>query len=361
MSPLPAAAQPLSARSGRGGRFGLVAAGLGLFSLVSVFWACLLGALAIPAGQVLAILLQAAGLHGAAAVPEGASVAVLDLRLARACLAWLVGCGLGAAGAAFQGLLRNPLADSFTLGVSGGAAFGATLAISLGLGAAEMLPALGVLPLAGLCGAGLALCAVIGLAKAGGGLRRESLVLAGIVVATFLSALISLVKALDEESVASIVFWIMRSLQGRGWPHVVLYLPWFCLGLTLLFCLGRELDILCLGETQARQLGLHTGRSRLLVLTGAGLLTGAAVAVSGVIGFVGLVVPHLCRMLQGAEHRPLLLSSGLLGGALLLWADVLARTILPGGAELPAGVVTALVGGPFFCLLLRRRLIREAR
>lgn len=356
-----AAARPLPARFGRGALFRPVAACLAAFSLLSVFLACLFGPLPIPAREVLGILLGAVGLPGSAGASETLSVAVLDLRLARACLAWLVGCGLAMAGVTFQGLLRNPLADSFTLGVSSGAAFGATLAISLGLGAAALAPALGLLPLAGLGGAALALFAVIGLARAGGGLRREALVLAGIVVATFLSALISLVKSLDEESVASIVFWIMGSLQGRGWPHVLLYLPSFGAGLVLVLALGRELDILSLGETQARQLGLNAGRARLVLLVGASLLTGAAVAVSGVIGFVGLVVPHLCRMVQGAEHRPLLVSAGLLGGVLLLWADVLARTILPGGAELPAGVVTALLGGPFFCFLLRQRLSQEAR
>lgn len=194
------------------------------------------------------------------------------------------------------------------------------------------------------------------LGRVGGTMRRETLVLAGVVVSTFLSALISLVKSLDEESVASIVFWIMGSLQGRGWHEVMLFVPWFVLGMIPVVRFSRELDILSLGEVQARQLGMDAGRVRLWLLLGAGALTGVSVAVSGVIGFVGLVVPHLVRMLIGAEHRPLLAISALTGGLLLLWSDVLARTLLSGGAELPVGVVTALLGGPFFCLLLRRKL-----
>jgi iron complex transport system permease protein len=199
---------------------------------------------------------------------------------------------------------------------------------------------------------------VLALGRAGAGsidgLRRETLVLAGIVVSTFLSALISLLKSLDEESVASIVFWIMGSFQGRGFEHVELAWPYMAVGLGLVLWRARELDLLALGEGQARLLGLDAGRSRLWLLVGASLLSGAAVAVSGVIGFVGLVVPHLLRLVLGAGHRTLLPASALLGGLLLLWSDVLARSILPGGAELPVGVVTALLGGPFFCLLLGR-------
>ena len=209
--------------------------------------------------------------------------------------------------------------------------------------------------MAALIGALGALAAVLILGSLQGGLRRETLVLAGIVVATFLSALISLLKALDEESAAGIVFWLMGSFQGRGWSEVLLFLPYAALGFCVVFIYARELDILALGDTQASQLGMNAARVRLRLLTAASLLAGACVAVSGIIGFVGLIVPHLVRLVIGSEHRPLLLLSSLTGGVLLLWADVLARSLLPGGMELPAGVVTALLGGPFFCLLLARR------
>jgi iron complex transport system permease protein len=244
------------------------------------------------------------------------------------------------------------LADPFTIGVSTGAAFGASLAIFLGLGSATFI-GLGMLPLASLAGALGALFTVIALARVDGQLRRDTMVLAGIVVATFLAALISLVKSLDEESVASIVFWVMGSFQGRGWSHVGFALPYAVLGLILVGAYSRELDLLSLGDTQARQLGVDVNRVRLRILVGASLLTAAAVSVSGVIGFVGLVVPHLIRMSMGAEHRRLMILSGFLGMIALIWSDVAARILLPEGEELPVGVVTALLGGPFFCLLLK--------
>jgi ABC-type Fe3+-siderophore transport system, permease component len=316
-------------------------------TVVSLGLAVLPGAYPIPASGVLDVLVGVAGDN-----PAWRTV-VLDIRLSRICLSWLVGAGLAGAGVVFQGLLRNPLADPFTLGVSSGGAFGASLAITLGLAGSSGLFGLGALPFAALLGALGALCAVIALGRIGGKLRRETLVLAGIVVSTFLSACISLFKALNEESVSAIVFWIMGSLQGRGWEHVYLMLPYFLAGFALVALHARELDLLSLGETQARQLGVRTTRTRIALLTGAGLVTAAGVAVAGVIGFVGLVVPHMVRLALGAEHRPLLLNSALLGGLLLVWSDVAARTILPGGAELPVGVITALLGGPFFCFLLR--------
>lgn len=277
-----------------------------------------------------------------------------DLRVSRICLSMLVGVALAVAGTVFQGILRNPLADPFTIGVSTGAAFGASLALFLGFGSKTIL-GLGLLPLGSLAGAMAALFAVMMLGRVDGQLRRDTMVLAGIVVATFLSALISLIKSLNEESVASIVFWVMGSFQGRGWSQVGFALPYMTAGLVVIWVYSRELDILSMGDVQARQMGVQSDRVRLRLMIGASLLTAAAVSVSGVIGFVGLVMPHLVRMTVGAEHRRLLLLSGLLGGIALLWSDVLARVVLPGGEELPVGVVTALMGGPFFCFLLKRK------
>ncbi|MBM4285720.1 MAG: iron chelate uptake ABC transporter family permease subunit, partial [Deltaproteobacteria bacterium] len=180
----------------------------------------------------------------------------------------------------------------------------------------------------------------------------------GIVVSTFLSALISLIKSLDEESLSAIVFWIMGSFSGRGWIHVGFLLPYVAAGFLLAGAYTRELDLLALGEEQSHHLGVAVSRVRLALLVGASLLTAGAVSVSGVIGFVGLVVPHVVRLLSGPAHGRLLLLSALTGALTLIWADVVARTLLASGQELPVGVVTALLGGPFFLYLLRSRRIR---
>jgi iron complex transport system permease protein len=279
---------------------------------------------------------------------------VVDIRLSRICLSALVGMSLSVAGVVFQGILRNPLADPYTIGVSTGAAFGASLAIFLGIAGKTFL-GFGIVPLAALVGALVTLFAVITLARVDGQMNPGTMILAGIVVATFLSALISLLKSLDEESVSSIVFWVMGSFQGRGWSHVRFSVPYMAGGLAIVSIYSRELDMLSLGSRQAGQLGVDVGKGRMGLLVGASLLTAGAVSVSGVIGFVGLVVPHLVRLLIGAEHRPLLIFSAILGSVSLIWSDVVARVILPGGEELPVGVVTALLGGPFFCLLLKMR------
>lgn len=346
----------MSRNTGRAGVFP-AALPLGLAGLAVIALACLAGPYPVSPEAVWRVLGQATGLARSAPTDPTLTAVVLDLRLWRAVLAYGVGAALAVAGGVFQGVLRNPLADPFTLGVSGGAAFGAALSLTLG-----MTVALGrfATPLYALLGGAGALGAVLALSRLGGGLRRETVVLAGIVTATFLSALLSLVKALNEESLAGIVFWIMGGFQGRGFASLTVFLPCFVVGAILIRVYIRELDILLLGETQARQLGVATGRARLALLTGASLLTASAVAVSGVIGFVGLVAPHACRRLYGAEHGRLLVLSALCGGALLVLSDIAARTMLPGGAELPVGVVTALFGGPFFCFLLLSRQGRGA-
>ena len=342
----------LEALAGR--KFGYLLAVLLLGSVLSIFAASLFGRMDIPASGVGKSILAGIGLNSDPALDPTWKVVVFNIRFSRICLSVLVGMALAVAGTVFQGILRNPLADPFTIGVSTGAAFGASLALFFGFGSKTFL-GLGLLPLGALAGALAALFAVITLGRIDGQLRRGTMVLAGIVVATFLSALISLVKSLNEESVASIVFWVMGSFQGRGWNHVAFALPYIVAGLLIIWVYSRELDILSMGDTQARQMGVHTEKVRLRLMIGASLLTAAAVSVSGVIGFIGLVMPHLIRMTIGAEHRKLLGLSALLGGIALLWSDVLARILLPGGEELPVGVVTALMGGPFFCFILKRR------
>ncbi|MDL2267914.1 iron chelate uptake ABC transporter family permease subunit [Desulfovibrio sp. OttesenSCG-928-G15] len=347
------------------------AAGCALL-LVSIPLSCALGPLGIAPADSLLALLHSLGLadlpkSAMAALPGGGlreldgntlSTVICSMRFPRILLAIAAGAGLAVAGAVFQAILRNPLADSFTLGTSSGAAFGASLAISLGATAAFSGFAL---PLAAFCGAVVSLFAVLGFSRASGGLGRETLVLAGIVVSAVLAALIALVKALDESSVTGIVFWIMGSFQGRGARELVLVLPGVAGGCFAGILFSRQLDLLFLGDDTARLLGLSAARTRLFMLLVCGLVTASCVAVSGIIGFVGLAVPHLCRMIFGAGHARLLPACALGGGLLLLWSDTLARTILPGGVELPVGVITALLGGPFFCFVLGKSATASPR
>lgn len=276
-----------------------------------------------------------------------AKVIIQEIRLPRMVLAFIVGAALAMSGAVFQGLLINPLAGPFTLGISSGSAFGASLAILFGM------PFWGV-PGSAMLGAGLALFIVFQLSGSHRNLEPRSLVLAGIVVGSILSAAISLVKTLSGDSLSSIVFWIMGSLAGRGWNEIRLCLPYLIPGMLGMLVYARDLDLLSLGADQAHTGGIDVKRSRLLLLFFASITAAAAVSVSGIIGFVGLVVPHALRILLGPGHRRLLILSPLLGGTMLLGGDTLARA-LSGNGEIPVGVVAALIGGPLFCLLLRQR------
>lgn len=343
-------------RSRSPGRAAPIVAACAALWLVSAPLACLPGPVDIPAGEVLRLLAVTLGFIP----PDGADptrlVIVGQIRLSRVLLALLCGGGLALAGAALQGVLRNSLADPFILGISAGAACGASLAIALGGGTAFALAAFfpgGPIAASALLGALAALASTLMLGRGAGGFARENVILAGVAVSAFLGALVALIKALNEESVAGIVFWIMGSFQGRGWDSLFLLGPPLVLGLIPVAAHWRELDVLALGDTQAAQLGLKVGRARLCLLFGASCMTAGAVAVAGIVGFVGLVVPHMLRLIMGAAHGPLLAASWFAGGVLLCWADVPARCLLEGGRELPVGVVTALIGGPVFALLLR--------
>ncbi len=310
----------------------------------------LLGSLALIA--LLALLLSlAVGPTGALidAAPGARALIFWEIRLPRALLGALVGGALGLSGAALQGYLRNPLAEPSLVGVSGGAALGAVVAIHLGLTHALAL----ALPLGGLIGAVTAMAAVMALAGTRGG--PVTLILAGLAVSAFATALISLALNLSANPFASVemVFWMMGSLADRSLTHVWLAAPLIIAGLLLLVRAARALDALTLGEDAAASLGIDLSRTRLMIVTGTALSVGAATAVTGVIGFVGLIVPHALRPLAG--HRPgLLLPASALGGAaLLLVADVALRLLQP-IADLRIGVLTALFGAPFFVWLVLR-------
>jgi iron complex transport system permease protein len=278
-----------------------------------------------------------------------------DVRLPRTLLAMLVGMTLGVSGAALQGFLRNPLADPGVIGVSPAASLGAVLALYTGVSMSFPL----ALPLMGILGALLCALALQGLARRGGVL---TLVLAGVAVSSLCAAAMSLALNLSPNpySAAEIMFWLMGSVTDRSMDHVMLAGPLMVLGWAVLALSARSLDALSLGEEAAAGLGVNVARTRTLVITGTAISVGAGTAVTGGIGFVGLVVPHLLRPLVGHTPSKLLLASALGGGALLLAADILVRVLML-GTELKLGVLTALIGAPFFLwLIFRARMELES-
>lgn len=288
------------------------------------------------------------------ALKSGAAPAapiVRQLRIPRALLAFVVGGGLAMTGTALQALVRNPLADPYLLGLSGGAGLGAVVAIASGLGGSWSLPLLAF------AGAMIALLLVYRLSLVQGRrLDPRVLILAGVIVSAFTGALMSAIMALsDAAELRNAFLWLLGGFSGASWPSLGLFVAYAGVPLLLVAGSARALDLLALGDDSARHLGLDVQRTRLIIYFATGLLTAASVAVCGIIGFVGLVVPHAARRLLGPLHRPLLPAVFLTGGAFLVLADALARTVAR-PLELPVGVVTALIGVPLFALLLRRTL-----
>jgi iron complex transport system permease protein len=314
------------------------------------------GAVEIAPGQVLAILAGIAGIDLPWAFDPGQAAVLLQVRAPRVVLAILVGAALAVAGAAMQGLFRNPLADPSLIGVSAGAALAAVGVIVLGGGLAASA---GLVPLAAFCGSLVTTLLVKRLATADGRTDVSTLLLAGVAIQAVAMAGTGLLTYLaDDEQLRTLTFWTMGSLSGATWEALAVAAPLMLLAIVGIPPAARALNAMLLGETEAGHLGFDTERLKNLTILMVAAAVGAAVAVSGIIGFIGLVVPHLVRLLLGPDHRWLLPGSALLGANLLLLADLVARTVvIP--AELPIGIITALVGGPFFIWLLvshRRRL-----
>jgi iron complex transport system permease protein len=323
-----------------------VALGIVALTAVVLALATRLGTVPLSWGEILAVA------RGAEGDPTVRFI-LLELRLPRAVLGLLVGGGLAIAGAVFQALLRNPLAEPYILGISGGAAAGAVLALVLGLaGAASWF-----LPGAAFGGALLAIALVFGVAtSARHRMDVRVLLLSGVVVGAFFSAVIALILSLaDAPTVRSAILWMMGSLSGATWQVVGIVALYTLPTAALLLSLARALNLMAIGEDTAAYLGTDVEQTKRWAYLLASLLAAAGVAFVGVIGFVGLVVPHAVRLLVGPDHRLLLPLSALGGGMFLVLADLGARTILA-PAEIPIGVITAFVGVPFFLLLLRRSL-----
>jgi iron complex transport system permease protein len=307
--------------------------------------------------RVLAMKLLPGGwVDSSGIVPADVAIVWL-IRLPRVLVAAVVGAGLATAGAIMQGLFRNPLAEPSLTGVGPGAVLGAVIVFVTGWGTASVV----ALPLAAIGCAMLALFLVYAIATRGGATPVTTLLLAGIAVGSFLSAISSLLISLNIATwqvAQDIVFWMMGGLDSRTWAHVWLSAPFVGVGLVASLLQARTLDLLLLGEDAAASLGVDVEAAKRLLVFTAALLTGASVAVAGLVGFVGLIVPHAVRLLLGPGHRTLIPASALGGATFLVACDLLARIVRP-PAEIRLGVVTALCGAPFFLMLLLRRL-REA-
>lgn len=275
------------------------------------------------------------------------SAIVWELRLPRAVLGGLVGATLAAAGAAYQGVFRNPLADPYLLGVAAGAGLGATFAI-VTVGSGSVL-----VPAAAFLGAVAAVVATYALGAAGGGRRTgTTLILAGVAVAAFLTAAQTFIQQRNADSIREVYAWILGRLGTTGWGDVALMVPYAFASIAVIWLHRRLLDVLAVGEDEARTLGVSPERVRTAVVIAATLGTAGAVAVGGLIGFVGIIVPHTIRLLVGSSYRAIIPLTVLGGAAFLTMADLVARTALS-PSEIPIGVVTAFVGGPFFVIVLR--------
>jgi iron complex transport system permease protein len=321
---------------------------LGLALLVSVVLSLGLGSAEV--GLAAAARAIREGLQGRANSPE-ASI-VLRIRLPRAVLAVLVGVLLSVSGAVMQGFFRNAMADPYLVGVSSGAALGAVLAMLLGWGFS--FGAFSAVPLAAFVFALGTVALVYALNRRHGRLHAEGLLLSGIALAAAISAVVSLLLVMSRNAIQQVLFWLMGSLASARWDHVEIVLPYAVLGLAVVWYLARDLDLLLWGDTTGAALGVNVERSRTILLVASSLMTAAAVAVCGIVGFVGLLMPHIARFLVGPVHRRLLPAAALMGGTLLLWADIVARTVWA-PVELPLGAITAIVGAPFLVYLVLRR------
>ncbi len=271
---------------------------------------------------------------------------ILHIRFPRTVLAIITGMALSLAGVILQALLRNPLADPYIIGVSSGAALGATLAIVLGL--------ISLISLAGFLGAVLTMFLVYTLARTGYKVPVKTLLLAGVIVSVFLSALITLIASLKGESMGQIILWLMGNLSEANITLIIIAGFLVLVGLFIAYFFSRDLNIISLGEEGAQHLGVEVEMVKKILFVVTSLITGAVVAITGLIGFVGLIIPHIMRLIVGPDHRVLIIASVLAGGIFLTLADLVGRTIIS-PAEIPVGVITAIFGGPFFLFLLKRK------
>lgn len=320
--------------------------------MIAVLVSFLVGSVFISPAILLDLIRSAFQGKASALDPHGTFAAILfQLRAPRTVLLMLVGASLAGSGSAYQGLFRNPLADPFLIGVSSGAGAGAVIAMTIQWPYTTL--GLMAVPISAFVGALLAVLIVAQLARVGKTIPTTNLILAGVSVSAFASAVTSLLMINSTGELRRAIVWLMGGATLTGWGPVLAILPYVAVGLVVLLLLGHPLNVLQFGDEQAQQLGIPVQKVRIVIVVAATLVTAAAVAYAGVIGFVGLVIPHIVRLIWGGDYRRLLPLSMLCGASLLLITDVVARTI-SAPQEIPVGIITALLGAPFFLWVLRR-------
>lgn len=319
-----------------------------------------LGSVKIPLNETVRIVLSKIryldSIIDISNVKESNIFIVLSIRLPRILLATLVGSVLAVVGSSYQAIFKNPMADPYVMGVSSGAAFGATVGILLKLNVG--LLGFGATSILAFAGALITTFIVYNLARIGNKISTTSILLAGIVMNAILSSGISIMMIFNHDELARIVNWTMGSFNSASWEQIGVIIIPIALGLVFLISLSREMNAIVLGEEDAQNIGVNVERVKKVILITASLLSACVVSVSGIIGFVGIIVPHLFRIIFGSDHKVILPVSAIGGGIFLLVSDTLARTIVP-GVEIPVGVITSLFGGPFFLYLLKKSKSRK--
>ncbi len=285
-------------------------------------------------------------------ITNSTEIILSEIRLPRIILSFIVGAGLAVAGAVFQGIIRNPMVDPYIIGISAGAGTGVMLALFLGI--EIVIFNFSSLPAFAFLGAVLTVALVYQLARVGNKLPVLTFLLAGVAVSFILNSLMSFLMVIRTENLQQLVYWLMGSLAGASWSDIKMITPYFLIALITILYYLKDLNILLLGEESAAHLGLNVEKVKIILLSAASLLTASVVSVSGSIGFIGLVVPHIARMTIGPDHRRLIPLAAIFGGAFLMIADTFARTVMA-PIELPVGIITALAGGPYFIYLLRNK------
>ena len=322
--------------------------------LLTVVVASGMGYLHITPAEVLEVIVsRLTGAEADHGMNQAFPFVVMEVRLPRILTSAIVGGALAVMGVVFQAILLNPLADPYTLGISSGAAFGASLALLLNLTLLHFVS----VPLFAFLGALATLAIVLYLASVDGRFASNTLILSGVIVAAILSAGIGFIKYMADEQVGVIIFWLMGSFAAKTWLDVAVTFAVTLVGVLVTFYYARDLNIMSLGTRAADSLGVDSARVRKNLLITGSLVTAVCVSVSGIIGFIGLIIPHLMRFVVGPDNRRLVPVSFFSGAMLLLAADTITRAVLP--VEVPIGVLTALLGGPFFCYIFRRRQVKS--